>query len=876
MKHFFLILPFLLPLCTFLQEKEDSRYASGLLGITGGWITGVERKATDRSETADVAGAIGGVISGDALGSSVLEEFFDTSPATSANPWAGDLDCFRVTEAGELQLAADPLNKHARLWLPLPFSRTMQWEFEIRMNLNPTNFNHAKVFVYSTLSSVTGKVEQYYVQIGSNNRDVTLRSLGETEKTPTILIAGEKNLADQEKVSLKVKLTLEEEEEWNLYTCMAGESKYKLQGKYRKKLSDLRESGYFRLECVYSKTHAEDFFFDNIRIMHEITPTPVSPDEGENGPEDASGRELPALVNFSEENETCLFLYFDQAVDVESASFLLDGCGEAEEVSISDDETVVRLVWETARRKGHTYTLLYSGVMDKEKKREGKGVYSFTSQKGTSSDNGSGNGSEDDPDGDSEGSETPSSFPPGSLLINEIMADPKGLVSLPQTEYVELYNASGVAVSLQGWMFLYGGKPTALAAYVLPPAKYLVLYREGREIWVSDTGQAMPLAAFPSALANTGKLLQLKDPSGQLIDEVIYEKAKPAVSWERSATGWHLSADPAGGTPGASNSTVAPEPGDDPSKDDPDADPPLTPTDPDTPSDSISSDTPPPPVPPGSLLPEPGEIVFNELLPNPFPEGSEYIELYNRSVRELSLAGLSLTIRKADGSLSTRYPLASVSAIQEPGGYALLTKDKEGVTPFYLISSPSALHTLKLPVLANTSSTLVLFRTSDGVVIDEISYSAKWHAASVKNQKGVALERIDPDSPTQDPSNWISATETAGYGTPGYCNSQYKRDEPGHATGIEPPVFSDITGDYTIAYYLDHAGYHCRAWVYDTAGRRRAEIAAHALMGMEGKITWKGEGIDGRPLRAGLYILYLELYHENGQVRTYRKVFVVH
>ncbi len=43
-----------------------------------------------------------------------------------------------------------------------------------------------------------------------------------------------------------------------------------------------------------------------------------------------------------------------------------------------------------------------------------------------------------------------------------------------------------------------------------------------------------------------------------------------------------------------------------------------------------------------------------------------------------------------------------------------------GVSDFYLISSPDALHELKLPVLANTSATLVLFRTEDEVMIDEI------------------------------------------------------------------------------------------------------------------------------------------------------------
>lgn len=835
MKQIFLFFAILLPLCAFSGKNED---------IPPRPTRGVDR---------------------------VISDSFDGPSVASSYPWSGDLDRFRVTGGGELQLTGDPAKKKAWLWLPVAFAPTMQWEFEVKMDLNPTNLNHVKVYLYSTLSAVTGKAEEYYVQIGSNNRDITLRRLKETEKTPTVLIVGEKNWLNKEKVSLKIKLTLEKEAEWHLYASMEGESAYRLQGSYRKPLSDLRESGYFRLECIYSKTHAEDFFFDNIRIAPEITATPVEPEEGGTGSDDPSAQEPPALVDFSEESETEVFLYFDRAVDVESASFVLDECGEAEEVAVSEDEKVVRVSWKDARRKGRFYTLVYSGVWDKEKKKAREGSYSFTSQKGGSSDNSSDEGTDPNP-GETV---TRPSFAVGSVLINEIMADPKGLLSLPQTEYVEVYNASGATVQLKDWTFLYGEKPTTLETGVLPAGGYAVLYRAEREIQVSGTGQAFPLAAFPSALANAGKRLQLKDPAGQLIDEVTYEKAKPGVSWERSATGWHLSTDPQGGTPGTVNSAPAPDEGKEPSDEEPGSDPPLTPEDPDTPPDSDPSDPSRPPVSPEALLPEAGEIVFNELLPDPFPEGSEYIELYNRSGRELSLNGLALAVRKGDGSLSTRYSLAPAASTLEAGGYALLTKNKEGVESFYLIASPSALHQLKLPILANTSSTLVLFRTIDGVIIDEVGYSSKWHASSVKNQKGVALEKIDPDRPTQDPSNWTSATEAAGYGTPGYRNSQYKWTDPGHATGMEAPVFSETTGYYAIAYSLDQSGYHCRARIYDTAGRLRAEIADHELLGRAGEITWRGDGTDGRRLRAGLYIFYAELYHESGETHAYKKVLLV-
>jgi hypothetical protein len=447
--------------------------------------------------------------------------------------------------------------------------------------------------------------------------------------------------------------------------------------------------------------------------------------------------------------------------------------------------------------------------------------------------------------------DTPS-FPAGSIRINEVMADPKGQKAFPETEYVELYNTTDKAIELNGWSFLYGSKPTVLTALLLDADGYVVLYRSGRDIHIDDAGLDLPLDKFPASLANTGKELVLLDPSGKEIDRIAYEKAKAGIAWERSETGFYLSTDERGGTPGSANSSPDDEP-----------------EDPDRP------DTPHKPGIPTDIIVLPNEIVFNELLPNPYPEGSEYIELYNRSDRTLPLAGLSVATRKSDGTLSTHYPLSSIVSPVEPQDYALLTKSIEGVSDFYLISSPDALHELKLPVLANTSATLVLFRTEDEVMIDEIRYSSKWHAPSVKNEKGIALERINPNSDTQDEMNWTSASVTAGYGTPGYRNSQYGKQDEGEVTGIESPVYSEATKEYTISYHLDESGYTCRAWIFDISGRRISEVVNHDLLGIEGELTWNGLAANGSKVRTGVYIFYAELVHPQGKIERYKEVFLV-
>ena len=454
----------------------------------------------------------------------------------------------------------------------------------------------------------------------------------------------------------------------------------------------------------------------------------------------------------------------------------------------------------------------------------------------------------------------------GCIWINEVMADPNGLVALPQTEYVELHNRSDQRINLENWQFIYGDKPTLLTDYKLPAQGYVVLYRSGREIKVDAQGGALPLEKFPSALLNAGKTLSLVDPTGQVIDQITYEKAKAGIAWERSATGLYLSTDPRGGTPGATNSAPTSPAPDEPT----DPEIPDEPTIPDTPETPDNNET---PIEASSV--QPGEIILNELLPAPFAEGSEYIELYNRSQQTLSLTGLALATRKADGSISTLYPLSAITTPLEPGGYVLLSKLLSGVEAFYLISAPQALHEVKLPVLANNGATVVLLRLTDLTVIDEVSYSPKWHDSAIKDPKGVALERLDPDKPTQDATNWHSAAESAGYGTPGYRNSQQLLPSSTQ-NGFERPYWSDSERSYLLRYQLADAGYRCRIWVFDTMGRRIAEIANLSTLATEGTLRWDGIGYDGSRPKPGIYIFYAELFLPNGTTHTQREVFLIH
>ncbi|MDR2913604.1 MAG: lamin tail domain-containing protein, partial [Tannerella sp.] len=121
----------------------------------------------------------------------------------------------------------------------------------------------------------------------------------------------------------------------------------------------------------------------------------------------------------------------------------------------------------------------------------------------------------------------------GDVLINEVMANPVGLTMLPETEYVEIYNISNNDLSLNGWVFVYDGKETALPDVVLLSGGYAVLYRSGRDIMVAEGALSLGIDKFPSALANTSKTIGLKNSKGEMIDEITYPNATAGKSYER-------------------------------------------------------------------------------------------------------------------------------------------------------------------------------------------------------------------------------------------------------------------------------------------------------------------------------------------------------
>ncbi|MEZ4740033.1 MAG: lamin tail domain-containing protein [Flavobacteriales bacterium] len=175
-------------------------------------------------------------------------------------------------------------------------------------------------------------------------------------------------------------------------------------------------------------------------------------------------------------------------------------------------------------------------------------------------------------------------------------------------------------------------------------------------------------------------------------------------------------------------------------------------------------------------IPEPvevGDVVINEVLYDPIGSGSDMVELFNRSNKVLSLAGWKLA-NVSNGAVGSALTITSSATLLLPGAYVLICEDQANIVLNYPQSRTDRFLVTDMPSYNNGEGSVVL-QDAAGTLLDRFDYSDDLHFALLNNTEGYTLERVDPDRPTADNTNWQSAADVAGKATPGYVNSQYAR-----------------------------------------------------------------------------------------------------
>ncbi len=279
--------------------------------------------------------------------------------------------------------------------------------------------------------------------------------------------------------------------------------------------------------------------------------------------------------------------------------------------------------------------------------------------------------------------------------------------------------------------------------------------------------------------------------------------------------------------------------------------------------------------------PDSAGMVINEILFNPQQGGERYVELYNRSDIITDLKQYILASEDPlTGEMESINEISDESQLFFPGEYRLLTPNTLAILQQYMTQNRRGFIQTSLPSMTNSGGVLIL--SSKGRKIQErIEYDEQMHYALLADPKGVALERLNFDLPGNEQSNWLSAAQDVGFGTPAFENSQFTARSHSQNASIElyPDIFSPNNDGHNdvlnISYKMEKPGYTAHVSIYDPRGRLVRVLQRNILLSTEGVLTWDGINEENQKANIGIYIVFMEIFDDQGNVEKLKKTTVL-
>ncbi len=277
------------------------------------------------------------------------------------------------------------------------------------------------------------------------------------------------------------------------------------------------------------------------------------------------------------------------------------------------------------------------------------------------------------------------------------------------------------------------------------------------------------------------------------------------------------------------------------------------------------------------------DIVINEILFNPLTNGVDYVELYNRSEKIIDVSLLNIgtgKISPPNPNDTSYYPIKGEQLLMLPNTYLLLTSSPKRVLDHYHSENPEAFLQIDPFPAYNNENGICLIVDGYDELIDVFDYNEDMHYPLFDYFDGVALERVNSETPTDDLKNWHSAAESVGFGTPGYKNSQYVSSESIEDNiKIEPEIFSPDNDGYndiqSIKYTFDKPGYILSVDIFNAEGHLVKTLVNNEYLGSEGVINWDGIQNNNTKSPIGIYVYLIRVFDIEGNVRKYKKIGVL-
>ena len=835
-------------------------------------------------------------------------ENFSDGDFTSNPTWTGDVALFKVNTAFQLQLNASG-DATATLAVPITSSAEMEWSCWAKLPFAPSDNNMARVYLSSDQQDLKSPLIGYYIKLGESGSSDAIELVRQSGNTHTVVCRGTEAFIAAS-FAIKVKVVRTNGGNWKVYADASGGNNYQLQASGID--NTFVNGSYSGVYCKFTSSNSTKFYFDDFYagpILVDNTP--------------------PAALSAVLESGNTISVKFSEAVETGSATTLNNYSvtpggmipGSAAQDII--DPSVVHLTFSQAFTPDLSYTLSVANVKDLAGNVMATTQFPFAWHRAKTFD----------------------------VLINEIMADPTPTVSLPDAEYIELYNRSAFPVELKNWELLLGSSLKLLPQYTIPAGGYVILCDDGSKPLLEPFGPVIDFSSF--AVTNAGSTITLKDYAGNVIHSVNYSDAWYQDSYKKDggwslemidplnpcgeAANWKVCNNNTGGTPGKINSVNAPNPDHVPPAisrvgvndalhitvwfsescdsieiakkanytiDNGIGNPVSVLVQ--SPDYRVAYLTLPSPLAINTIYTLTGtgsitdcagnpvlsgtsyrfaipvdatanDIVINELLFDPVTACVDFVEIYNRSTKVIDLKSLILANYDTIGQVITKScEISAQPFLILPGDYFALSTDSSAVRKFYKTTNPAGFINMQTFPTMNNEDGVIALASKGGMLLDLVTYTAAMQYPLLTSVDGVSLERISPERLSNDVTNWHSASEAVGYGTPGYKNSQFGATiTDNNEIVLSPGIFSPDNDGYNdvlnIAYTFGASGNNATITIYDASGRLVRNLVNQELCGTTGVFSWDGITNDKLKASIGRYIIFVEIFDLQGNVKRYKK-----
>jgi hypothetical protein len=826
------------------------------------------------------------------VGNSQLSESFSDGNFTTNPTWNGTTGDYIVNTNFELQTN---LAVAATSYLSVPHSLTSldgkEWRVRVKQSFSPSSSNFGKIYLTAAGSDPLADPDGFYLQLGEAG-SVDAVHLFKRESGVSTLICSGTSGSIANSFNYGIRVTRDNSGLWSLYTDALGGTNYIFDSSGTDTAPLL--GTHFIWQCTYTSSNANKFYLDDVYAGNLLVDNIA-----------------PKLISAVAINQNAIDVLFDeplnQAIAEDVNNYDIQPFLSATTAILdAGNPKLVHLTPISPLTNGSQYTLIVNYMED----LLGNDTLNQTTTFNYF---------------------IPENPSPGDVIITEIFADPSPVIGLPELELVEIYNRSTKFFDLNKWKLGDASSDGTVQTSILAPGEYRVLCATASVPSFTGSAGVTSFPSLNNAgddvvLKDTNGIIIDKVSYTDLWYQNTVKKdggytlelINPTLICS-SSTNWVASNSASGGTPGAQNSVfnnapdltapnftniyaLAPnvvtiqfnEPmdastlatasfstqptttelnrfinGTQPNEVSFLLSPDLVPsqtytftlgTVKDCAGNSLNLTN-------GFVLPDNpvnGDVVINEILFDPLTGGSDYVEIYNVSSKVLDLFEWQLANISGDTIANKKKILTH--KILNPGDYVVITKDPANVIANYPVAVANKIIQSELPSY-NTDEGTVIIKT-DFTVIDSVAYKSSWHFQLLDSKKGKSLERINALDGSNNPSNWHTAAEGIGFGTPGKENSQFVPYATTGEFSFPNKVFSPDNDGFEdvlqIRYEMKVNELLANIQIFDVNGRLVRKLKESEYLGTDGVFTWDGVNDEGTKASIGQYIVVFEAFQPNG------------